>query len=365
MRRHLSAVFRGPSPIKPREAVRAAVGAGLGVVVCGLLARAAVDGGPSLTPLLVAPVGASAVMVFAIPASPLAQPRSVIGGNTLAAVVGVACGLTFREPALAAAVAVGGALMVMALLGCLHPPGGAIALGAALAGSSSQPVGFDHALIPVGLCSVLLVALAIVYGRLTGHAYPHRAPARANRHRTRDAPAAQRLGYTPADLDRALAQYGELLDVDRDDLDALFRQVEIQAHRRLHSQIFCGEIMSRDVISVALEQSAESALAYLQQRELRAAPVLDADGRLAGMARRAELLAAGDRTVAAALDPFVHTVGPETPIDALLPMLSSGSTHEAMVLDGERRLVGIITQTDLLAVLYRAHVVEAVMANAA
>jgi CBS domain-containing membrane protein len=80
------------------------------------------------------------------------------------------------------------------------------------------------------------------------------------------------------------------------------------------------------------------------------------------MARRAELQANRRRTVEAALDPFVHKVMEGTPIAALLPILSSGHTHEAMVVDGDRRLIGVITQTDLIAVLYRAHIVEAVVA---
>ena len=62
----------------------------------------------------------------------------------------------------------------------------------------------------------------------------------------------------------------------------------------------------------------------------------------------------------AALDPFVHRVMESTPVAAFLPILSSGHTHEAMVVDAERRLVGVITQTDLIAVLYRAHIVEGV-----
>jgi CBS domain-containing membrane protein len=59
----------------------------------------------------------------------------------------------------------------------------------------------------------------------------------------------------------------------------------------------------------------------------------------------------------------VHRVRRTTPIQALLPLLSSGAVHEAVVVDADRTLLGIITQTDLLAVLYRAHVVEAMAAN--
>jgi len=366
MRSTLVTLLRGPVPIRSGEAARAAVGALVGVIASGLLARALVDGAVSDIPLLVAPIGASAVLAFAVPASPLAQPRAVIGGNVLSALVGVTCALAVPHPAVAAAVAVAGAILVMALLGCLHPPGGAVALGATLGAGAVSPVGYAYVLAPVGICSVLLVLAAMLYGRLTGHAYPHRVVQARSPHRTADPPPGERLGYTPADLDRALAHYGELLDVSREDLDALFRQVELQAHRRLHSQIFCRDIMSRDVIAVDLHQTAESALAYLRQHELRAAPVIDADRRVVGMVRRAELVAGRGRRVEAVLDPFVHKVRPGTPIESLLPLLSSGATHEALVVDEARRLVGVITQTDLLAVLYRAHVVEAVVsANAA
>jgi len=361
----LASLVRGRTPIRLREAARAAAGGLLGVGACGVLARTLVEGRISFDPLLAAPIGASAVLVFAIPASPLAQPRAVIGGNVLSALVGVTCALLLPQPALAAAVAVGAAVLLMALLGCLHPPGGAMALTAALAAGSGEAVGYGYALAPVGVCSVLLVLLAAAYGRLTRRSYPHRAPASIPAatpiHGTSDPPPDRRFGYTTADLDAALAQYGELLDVSRDDLDALFRGVELQAHRRLHSEILCEDVMSRDLIWLDAEQSTESALAYLRQHELRTAPVLDRAGRVVGMARRAELQAARGRRVEAVLDPFAHKVRPRTPIEALLPVLSSGATHEALVVDEDRRLVGIITQTDLLAVLYRAHVVEAVI----
>ncbi|PZQ56446.1 MAG: HPP family protein [Phenylobacterium zucineum] len=357
--------LRGRAPIPPREALRAGLGAGLGVAACGLAARLVIEGRLSAEPLLIAPLGASAVLMFAIPASPLAQPRAVIGGNVIAALAGVACAALIPQAALAAAAAVALAILLMALAGCLHPPGGAIALGAALAAAGGRAPGLEYALAPVGLGSVLLVGAAIVWGRLSGRSYPHRVAAPSSAHGTTDPKPADRVGYTAADLDRALEQYGELLDVSREDLDALFRQVELEAHRRLHARIRCEEIMSRDVISVGVEQSCESALTWMRQHDLRTAPAVDGEGRVVGMVRRAELQAGRDRRVETVLDPFVHKVRPGTPVQALLPLLSSGAAHEVMVVDEARRLIGVITQTDLLAVLYRAHVVEAVVARSA
>lgn len=347
-------VRSGTPAFRPGDAARASLGALAGVAITGLIARFAAGGELGMGPLLVGPIGASAVLVFAAPASPLAQPRAVIGGNILSAVVGVACAALIPEPFAAAAVAVALAIAVMALTGCLHPPGGATALTAVIGGPAVAGLGFDFVLVPVALCSVLLVLAGMGLNRAMGRSYPHKAHAPA---------AGSGAGYAPVDLDRALAQYGELLDVSRDDLDALFREVELQAHRRLHSVIFCADIMSRDVITVNVDQSAESAFAFLQAHDLRTAPVIDSERRVVGMVRRAELLAARHRPVEAALDPFVHKVREGTPIEALLPILSSGAAHEALVVDENRVILGIITQTDLLAVLYRAHVVEAVVSD--
>lgn len=356
-------LLTGRAPIRFDDVLRAGIGSLLGVALAGVAARLVSGGDLALGPLLVGPIGASAVLLFAVPASPLAQPRAVLGGNIVSALVGVACAMFIPEPVVAAAVAVALAIVLMSLLGCLHPPGGAMALTAVIGGQAVSDLGFGFALVPVGLCSLLLVLAAIGLNRLMGRTYPHKVPAAVSPHATKDPAPQARMGYTPADLDQALAQYGELLDVSREDLDALFRQVELAAHKRLHSAILCGQIMSRDVIAVDVAQSADSALSLLRAHDLRTAPVVDAQRRVVGMVRRAELLAAQQRPVETALDPFVHQVREGTPIEALLPLLSSGAVHEALVVDENRVLVGIITQTDLLAVLYRAHIVEAVVAE--
>lgn len=351
----------GRPPVRFDEVWRAGLGSLIAVALTGLVGWAVSDLG--LGALMVGPVGASAVLLFAAPASLLAQPRAVLGGNVVSAFAGVTCAQFVPEPILAAALAVALAIVLMSLLGCLHPPGGAMALTAVIGGPAVTELGYGFVLAPAALCSVVLVAAAMVLNRLMGRSYPHRALLPASPHATRDPAPLNRVGFRTEDLDHALAEYGALLDVSREDLDALFRQVELQAHKRLHSAILCEEIMSRDVIAVDLNQSAESALAFLQGHDLRTAPVIDERRRVVGMVRRAELMSARGKLVEAALDPFAHKVRERTPIEALLPLLSSGAVHEALVVDQDRVLLGIITQTDLLAVLYRAHIVEAVVAE--
>ena len=77
-------------------------------------------------PLLIAPMGASAVLLFAVPASPLAQPWSAVGGNTIGAILGVLSARFIPDPMVAAGVAVSLTIGATALCRCLHPPAGAV-----------------------------------------------------------------------------------------------------------------------------------------------------------------------------------------------------------------------------------------------
>ena len=142
--------------------LRASLGALIGLLATGLIGRVALGDADTL-PLLLAPMGASAVLLFAVPGSPLARPWPMIGGNVLSAVVGVTCATMVPEPNVAAALAGGLSIALMMTAGCLHPPGGAVALTAVLGGPSVQAAGFGFAIWPVGLSTVLLLSIALVF----------------------------------------------------------------------------------------------------------------------------------------------------------------------------------------------------------
>lgn len=186
--------------------LRGALGGALGIALAMLVAR--LLPGAAASAWLVAPVGASAVLVLALPASPLAQPWPVLGGSLVAMLVGLGVHAVVPAPELAAPLALCLALVAMSLARCLHPPGGACALLGALGHAALLP------LLMVNLLGLLLAGW--LWNNATGHRYPHRAaPAPAGPAR-----------YTPADLDAVLEDWDEVLDVSRDDLDALFRAVE-------------------------------------------------------------------------------------------------------------------------------------------
>jgi len=194
----------------------AGAGAAAGIVLAALVTHAAL--GPAATAALVAPIGASAVLVFAVPASPLAQPWPVIGGNLISALVGVAITRVVPVPFLAAGLAVGLAILAMSLARCLHPPGGAAALLAVIGGPAVAAAGWRFALVPVGADAVLLVLAGLAFHRLSGHAYPHR-PSAPDPH--------------PEDLEAALADLGETFDIAPADLAALIARVEDARRRRV------------------------------------------------------------------------------------------------------------------------------------
>ncbi|HEY9300820.1 MAG TPA: HPP family protein, partial [Phormidium sp.] len=119
-------------------------------------------------PLIAAPFGATAVLVFAVPESPLAQPRNVIGGNLIAAIACVILVQLFGSQPWVMALAVATAIKLMQLTKTLHPPGGAIAL----LGVMSQ-AGWDFVWTPILLGSIVIVMCTIVFHNLIpGRTYP-------------------------------------------------------------------------------------------------------------------------------------------------------------------------------------------------
>lgn len=346
--RYYSTFIDVPAGPDWRDRLRAALGAVGGIALTGLLCAIMLGSGLS-HPLLVAPMGASAVLLFAVPASPLAQPWSIIGGNVCSALVGVAVVHLVPSPMLGAALAVGGAILVMSLMRCLHPPGGAIALAGVLGGAGGASAHYTFAFVPVGLNSLLLVLVGLLFHRFSGHSYPHRAPVAASSHGTHDIAPLDRAGLAPGDVDDAVAAYGDTLDVSADDLHLLFKNAEVRAAARRHGALTAGDIMSRDIITIEGDARVGEAAALMHTRGLLSLPVVDGAGRVTGVITLLDLQRQGVLVHHIASAPLI--VAPETPLAALVRPLSEGQHHQILVTDDDRELRGMVTQTDLIAAL--------------
>ncbi|MDR7005453.1 HPP family protein [Paraburkholderia strydomiana] len=376
--RWLSSFVPVPVTVKWQERARSCLGALLGIAFTGGSMYLLLGPGANI-PLLVAPMGASAVLLFAVPASPLAQPWSIIGGNLVSATIGVTCANVIGDPTLAAALAVALAIGGMFALRCVHPPSGAVALTAVLGGPAIHALGYRFVLEPIAIQSVALLAAAIAYHAATGHRYPHSARVARSAGSTADADS--RAGFTRADLEAVLKRRSEMLDIDPDDLESLLRETQLQAFSRSFNELTCENIMSRHVVSVSAGTRAVAAWALLKRNKVKALPVIDADHGLIGIVTRADLVdkrifgqfvpfiayidgwLRGDAlrapTVGSVMTTDVCTVKTNAPITDLVPMFANFGHHHIPVLDTAGHVVGMITQVDLISGLYRQTVVKA------
>ena len=360
--------------ITKREQLRLVAGALIGIFLTALLCHLLAASVGQRLPWLVAPLGASAVLVFALPASPLAQPWAVVGGNTVSALVGIA-GVhgvhLLGSPELAAALAVATAIAAMLLFRCLHPPGGAMAL-MMVTGGIGEPA---FAVFPVLLNSVLLVAAGIAYNNATRRPYPHRQL---------PPPAGEVISgedrQLDADLDAVLAHYDQVLDVSRDDLKALLAGTRLRAYQRKLAEVRCADIMSRDLVTVEFGTPLQEAWALLRERRVKALPVVDRAFRIAGIVTLADFMRAAELDVYEGFDHKlrklirstrssysdkpevvgqimtrnVRVAGEQRHLADLLPLFGGTGHHHIPIIGDGERLVGIITQSDLVAALGRA-----------
>lgn len=364
------AFWPAPMNIDAREKLRASTGAALGVLLVALCAAFWLSGLVAhdhgvLGLALVAPLGASAVLVFALPASPLAQPWSVVGGNTLSALVGIACYRWVPDATLAAGLAVGLAIALMLALRCLHPPGGASALLMVLMGCEH----FHYAVSPVLIDSALLVAAGLIYNNLTGRRWPH-----LNRP-VQPEPAATHLHRS--DLDAVLARYNQVLDVSRDDLESLLEQTAALSFERNVGHLRCSDVMTGEPLTARPETLLRDAWALMRKHKIKALPVIDRQRHLLGILTVADFMKQIDldvhdgigwrlrslvrpkrsealRQVGQIMTRTVRVSSSDRLLIDLVPVFSENGHRHIPIIDEHRRLVGIITQSDLIAALYRA-----------
>ncbi len=157
---------RGSPPrVSNAEVFWSWLGAFLGIGAVALVGHLTMPEGPAV--MLIGSFGASAVLLYGAPRSPLAQPRNLIGGHVLSALVGVACWkLQMPLVGLGEALAVATAIALMHLTRTLHPPGGATALIALVGGDRVHALGFGFALLPVGAGALAMLAIAVLVNNL-------------------------------------------------------------------------------------------------------------------------------------------------------------------------------------------------------
>ena len=151
------------------ERLRSCLGAFIGLMLVLTIAKA-LGQLIGFDEWLMASLGASALLVFALPGSPMAQPWAVIAGNTVSVLVGITTANLISEPLLAMPIAAALSILGMFILRSLHPPAAALSLIAVLGHIGN----YRYAFFPVMVNSILLILAGAIYSNMTGKSYPNR-----------------------------------------------------------------------------------------------------------------------------------------------------------------------------------------------
>jgi CBS domain-containing membrane protein len=184
--------------------------------------------------LIVASMGASAVLLFAVPHGPLSQPWPLIGGHLVSAVIGVSCAKFIPDLFFSASIAVGLAVALMYYLHCIHPPGGATALSAVVGGFEVQQLGYQYVLTPVLINVAVIISVAITFNYLFNW---RRYPAYLARKKTSSDKTKPEDAYgsiTHEDFVYALSEFESFIDISENDLLKIY---ELVTHRHNRATI--------------------------------------------------------------------------------------------------------------------------------
>ncbi len=185
---------------------------------------------PELPLLLLASMAASAVLLYAVPHSPLAQPWNLICGHLISALAGWITISFVHDPLTAAGIAVGAAIFLMYLLDCLHPPGAATALTLVLGAAQFLHMGFAWTLAIVGANGFISLLLALtINNALPRRHYPQTPAAPA------PPPVAIRVLPEQQDIEWALTQEDSMLDISAEDLTGLYDAAQRRAQFRFEA----------------------------------------------------------------------------------------------------------------------------------
>lgn len=211
-----------------REKFVSIMGGFLSISILSYIAHATLDEGGTFC--FVGSMGASAVLLFAVPHGQLSQPWPVLAGHGLSAAIGVLCARYFSHEWIASGVAVGLSIGVMHQLKCIHPPGGATALTAVIGGDAVRELGFHFIWYPVLISAVLMIVVAIIFN------WPfvwRRYPSALSKRRFPLKPHPFGKENTHEDIVKALRALDSFVDITEADLIVLARMIAREREARI------------------------------------------------------------------------------------------------------------------------------------
>jgi CBS domain-containing membrane protein len=335
----------------------------------------------SAYPIIVASMGASVVILFILPSSPLAAPWPLVGGQLVSAAIGVACAQMIADTVLASGCAVGASILAMLLLRCLHPPGAATALTPVISSAPDHLLDYSFVLMPVGVNVAVMLFMAVAINRwILRYGYPTAIPLADKNKRGHSAliQPSQRTGISAQDVELALENMDRFMDVSAGDLSKLLTDAQMQSFKRYQGNISCADIMVKPILTVEYGTEVQEAWKTMHDGKLNALPVIDRAHRVIGIITWNDFFKFVDveanETFAEKFKAFVRrtpdvttekpeavghimaspvSVMPENShIAELIPLMADQGYRQVPIVNDENRLVGMVYQANLIAALY-------------
>ena len=142
-----------------KEFIISIIGAFIGTLIASFFSNTILQAED--IPLILASTGASAILIFSLPFSPVSQPWNLVGGHLASAFVGVSCYLLIPNELFASSLSIPLAMLSMHYLRCMHPPGGATAITAVIGGTNVHALGYAFVFIPVFVNAIILLSIAM------------------------------------------------------------------------------------------------------------------------------------------------------------------------------------------------------------
>ena len=334
------------------------------------------------TGILVASMGASAVLLFVVPSSTMAKPWPFAAGQMISALVGIYVAHYEADFVRASALAVGLSVLLMLLLRCLHPPGAATALASIHNTVNAELPDFSFLLMPVGINVVIMLMIALLVNRLILprlQVEKNQSPAHLT---TKNNQHSDLLGINTNDIEQVIQRFDKFLDIGTDDLCQLLTQLHLLSFQKNVDIKSCGDIMQRNIITVEYATEVEWAWTLMHEHHLKVLPVLDKSKRVIGIVTHYDFLKHIKLTpyqsfqekwlwfIKPSLDVTtqkpevmghimtrkVMTLSANTHIAKLVPLVVNEGHHHVPIVDDEGRFVGLVFQSSLLTALFNQQV---------
>jgi CBS domain-containing membrane protein len=362
-----------------KEKLKACVGALLGILLTGVLSKYAAQQIVNTSALwLIAPVGASSILLFAMPSSPFSKPWSIVGGNLISSLVGISVAQCLGTDLTAGAIAVFISIYLMFTLRCVHPPSGAVALMCVIGGESITGLGYQFVIFPLLINSLIMVICSLSFHQITqlieqkvDHKHQHKkAHSLADHHNSHQA---------KSDLETVLMERDEVFDISLEDLESIFEQTQIKAFNRNYDWLTCAQAMSEEVPHFEFATHLDEAWAIIQVKNMQAIPVLSRAGHLLGVVTRSDFMKSVNSSnyanLADRLKHFLkrnttsHSDRPEvvgqimrndvssvlenSPLLQAAELMLDQKMRHIPVVNAQGLFLGMINQTDMIQALYK------------